>query len=193
MIKFYLITLILINLDQILKIYVKTNLELGQSLKRFKWLKFFFIENPGIGYGYHLKYGDIEKIIISIIRTILIVIYFIYFYRNRKNIIYNYLKISICLLLAGSISNLLDCFFYGVIFNQGLIFTNKTWTGYEGISKFILYKKKGYSFFMCGCVVDMLYFPIFNVIFNIADTCISIGGLIFLLLPRLDSNQRHPD
>ncbi len=149
MIKFYLITLILINLDQILKIYVKTNLELGQSLKIFKWLKFVFIENPGIGYGYNFKYGDIEKIIISIIRTILIVIFFIYFYRNRKKIIYNYLKISICLLFAGSISNLLDCFFYGVIFNQGLIFTitNNTWTGYEGISKFILYKKKRIFFF----------------------------------------------
>ncbi|AIN47594.1 Lipoprotein signal peptidase [Candidatus Karelsulcia muelleri] len=186
-IKFYLITLILINLDQILKIYVKTNLELGQSksIKIFKWLKFVFIENPGIGYGYNFKYGDIEKIIISIIRTILIVIFFIYFYRNRKNIIYNYLKISICLLFAGSISNLLDCFFYGVIFNQG----NNTWTGYEGISKFILYKKKGYSF---GCVVDMLYFTIFNVIFNIADTCISIGVFFIFIAPQAGFEPATP-
>ncbi|BAO66203.1 prolipoprotein signal peptidase [Candidatus Karelsulcia muelleri PSPU] len=191
MIKYYLITLNLIILDQFLKIYVKTHFKLGQSIKIFKWFKFFFIENPGIAYGFNLRFGYLEKIIISIIKTIIIVIFF-YFFLKKNNKTSFFFKISICLLFAGSISNLLDCFFYGIFFNKGVFFKNNTWTGYEGISKFFL--KKGYSFFMCGCVVDMLYFPffkliinknyeliIFNIIFNIADICLSLGVIIFFL------------
>ncbi|WP_110480505.1 signal peptidase II [Candidatus Karelsulcia muelleri] len=197
--------ILLIFLDQIIKIYIKTHFKLGQSLKIFNWLKLIFNENPGIGYGFNLKYGYLEKLIISIIRIILI-INLKFFY--KKNCSY---KISICLLLAGAISNLIDCLFYGIIFNKGVRFINHSWNFYEGISN--IFSKKGYSFFLCGCVVDMFYvkllkikmpnyIPLFrnvelkflNVIFNLADLFIFLGVIIFcLFLPRLDLNQRPPD
>ncbi|WP_110480354.1 signal peptidase II [Candidatus Karelsulcia muelleri] len=197
--------ILLIFLDQIIKIYIKTHFKLGQSLKIFNWFKLIFNENPGIGYGFNFKYGYLEKLIISIIRIILI-LNFKFFY--KKNCSY---KISICFLLAGAISNLIDCFFYGIIFNKGVRFINHSWNFYEGISN--IFYKKGYSFFLCGCVVDMFYvkllkikmpnyIPLFrnvelkflNVIFNLADLFIFLGVIIFcLFLPRLDLNQRPPD
>ncbi|XMD34440.1 MAG: signal peptidase II [Candidatus Karelsulcia muelleri] len=174
--------ILLIFLDQIIKIYIKTHLKLGQSFKIFNWFKLIFNENPGIGYGFHLKYGYLEKLIISIIRIILI--------RNLK---FFYKKN--CLLLAGAISNLIDCLFYGIIFNKGVRFINHSWNFYEGISN--IFYKKGYSFFLCGCVVDMFYvkllkikmpnyIPLFrnvelkflNVIFNLADLFIFMGVII---------------
>ncbi|XME00388.1 MAG: signal peptidase II [Candidatus Karelsulcia muelleri] len=188
----------LIFLDQIIKIYIKTHFKLGQSLKIFNWFKLIFNENPGIGYGFNLKYGYLEKLIISIIRIILII--------NLKFFYKKNCKISICLFLAGAISNLIDCLFYGIIFNKGVRFINHYWNFYEGISN--IFYKKGYSFFLCGCVVDMFYvkllkikmpnyIPIFrnvelkffNVLFNLADLFIIMG----MVLPRLDLNQRPPD
>ncbi|ALA22657.1 MAG: putative signal peptidase [Candidatus Karelsulcia muelleri] len=188
--------ILLIFLDQIIKIYIKTHFKLGQSLKIFNWFKLIFNENPGIGYGLNLKYGYLEKLIISLIRIILI-INLKFFYKKNCS----YLdKISICLFLAGAISNLIDCLFYGIIFNKGVRFINHYWNFYEGISN--IFYKKGYSFFLCGCVVDMFYvkllkikmpnyIPIFrnvelkffNVIFNLADLFIIMGmGVIILCI-----------
>ncbi|ACU52752.1 putative signal peptidase [Candidatus Sulcia muelleri SMDSEM] len=100
--------------------------------------------------------------------------------------------------MAGAISNLIDCLFYGIIFNKGVRFINHSWNFYEGISN--IFYKKGYSFFLCGCVVDMFYvkllkikmpnyIPLFrnvelkflNVIFNLADLFIFMGVIIFCL------------
>ncbi|XMD31495.1 MAG: signal peptidase II [Candidatus Karelsulcia muelleri] len=183
--------ILLIFLDQIIKIYIKTHFKLGQSLKIFNWFKLIFNENPGIGYGFNLKYGYLEKLIISIIRIILIR-NLKFFYQKNCSSLY---KISICLLLAGAISNLIDCLFYGIIFNKGVRFINHSWNFYEGISN--IFYKKGYSFFLCGCVVDMFYvkllkikmpnyIPLFrnvelkflNVIFNLADLFIFMGVII---------------
>ncbi|WP_110467184.1 signal peptidase II [Candidatus Karelsulcia muelleri] len=183
--------ILLIFLDQIIKIYIKTHFKLGQSLKIFNWFKLIFNENPGIGYGFNLKYGYLEKLIISIIRIILIR-NLKFFYKKNCSSLY---KISICLLLAGAISNLIDCLFYGIIFNKGVRFINHSWNFYEGISN--IFYKKGYSFFLCGCVVDMFYvkllkikmpnyIPLFrnvelkflNVIFNLADLFIFMGVII---------------
>ncbi|WGS83152.1 MAG: signal peptidase II [Candidatus Karelsulcia muelleri] len=187
--------ILLIFLDQIIKIYIKTHFQLGQSLKIFNWFKLIFNENPGIGYGYNLKYGYLEKLIISIIRIILIINLKFFSKKNCSSSLY---KISICLLLAGAISNLIDCLFYGIIFNKGVRFINHSWNFYEGISN--IFYKKGYSFFLCGCVVDMFYvkllkikmpnyIPLFrnvelkflNVIFNLADLFIFMGVIIFCL------------
>ncbi|AHL31129.1 Isoleucine--tRNA ligase [Candidatus Karelsulcia muelleri] len=188
--------ILLICLDQIIKIYIKTHFKLGQSLKLFNWFKLIFNENPGIGYGLNLKSGYLEKLIISIIRIILIRnLIKKFFYKQNCSSLY---KISICFLLAGAISNLIDCLFYGILFNKGVRFINHSWNFYEGISK--IFYKKGYSFFLCGCVVDMFYvkllkikmpnyIPLFrnvelkflNVIFNLADLFLIMGGIIFCI------------
>ncbi|WGH27301.1 MAG: signal peptidase II [Candidatus Bostrichicola ureolyticus] len=195
--KFILITLIIILIDQSLKIYVKTHLKLGDNIYIFPWLKIFFIENPGMAYGYNLG-GYIGKIILNIIRLIFISIYLLNIKKITK--FKKKLIIPISLILAGAIGNTIDSTLYGLIFNTGTIYDpicNK-WIGYTGLSK-LATPSYSYSFFMGGCVVDIFkltlintyinipffgrkHFEIFKPIFNVADLSIFIGiNILFFL------------
>ena len=183
-----LIAFVLI-LDQLLKVWIKTNMMIGQEIYFFDWFILHFTENNGMAFGMEFG-GNLGKYILSIFRIIAIVAISIYLVKLantqvKKGIIY-----SISLILAGAIGNMIDSAFYGMIFSESY---GQIATVFEG----------GYSSFLQGKVVDMFYFPLINghfpnwfpfvggnhfiffrPIFNIADAAISTGVINILIFHR---------
>jgi signal peptidase II len=183
-----LIILVLIA-DQALKVWIKTNMVLGQEIVFLDWFIIHFTENKGMAFGMEFG-GDVGKYILSIFRLIAIVA--ICFYLNhlvklntKKGVVF-----SIALILAGAIGNMIDSAFYGLIFSESY---GQVATVFEG----------GYSGLLQGKVVDMFYFPLFKgvlpewipfkggdyfiffrSVFNIADAAISVGVINLLLFHR---------
>ncbi|WP_185849101.1 lipoprotein signal peptidase [Blattabacterium cuenoti] len=214
--KFFLIIFSILTIDQVLKIYIKTHFELGSGISIFPFFWIFFVENPGMAYGVNFGGGYYGKILLSISRFFLVFFIFIFLYKNIKKGSSKYLTIPISLILSGAVGNFLDSALYGVLFNSGTIYSQKSqeWIPYIGISKinsdfFNLGKDHtgGYASFMEGCVVDMFYFPIidtnlphwipffgnynfqfFKPIFNLSDIVISIGGFSLLIFKRKIKN-----
>lgn len=201
--KFIIITLTIIVIDQIIKIYVKTHFNLGSTFLILPYLEFCFVENPGMACGLYLINGYKGKIILSFIRICIIIYIIKFIYKKYKYNIKNNFLIPISLILAGSFSNILDNLFYGLIFDSGMIFSSyfNKWIPYYGISHFNIYK--GYSFFMGGAVVDMIalsikhlyipeYIPFiggyniynFKSIFNIADISIFVGSILIIFFHK---------
>jgi len=185
-------------IDQLSKFYIKTNFELHESVEVFKWFHLAFVENPGMAYGFEFG-GLFGKHLLTILRIILIgvIIWFVIkWVAKRAN---NYFIVPLSLILAGAIGNVIDCLFYGMIFDQGTTYNEQllSWVGYNGIA---IADFSGYSGFMKGCVVDMLYFPIvefdwpswvpfvggthykfFQPVFNVADSAITVGGVLLFI------------
>ncbi len=184
----------LLFLDQISKIYIKTSMTINEAIYVFgNWFQIRFIENNGAAYGFELG-GDYGKLVLSVIRVILT--FFLFYYINTlvkkgapKRIIFAFV-----LIVSGAIGNLLDSIFYGVLFSESTVTEVATYVGLAG---------EGYSSWMHGAVVDMLYFPIidtvlpewvpfkggeryifFSPIFNVADSYVSIGFLYLLFFCR---------
>lgn len=204
--KIALITLLILIIDQASKFYIKTKFQLGESVEVLgqDWFRLTFVENPGMAYGFHFG-GLIGKYLLVIIRVILIGA-MIYLFRKwqKEGRTSNYLLIPMAMIFAGAIGNLIDGMFYGMIFDSGTIFdpTVERWIDYGGVSKIAEFGH-GYSSFMKGCVVDMFHFPIvdwyvpdnwpliggkhiefFKYIFNVADSAISLGGLLLLIFMK---------
>jgi len=200
--KIAFITLFILILDQAVKIYIKTHFHLGESEEVFSWFKIAFVENPGMAYGIHFG-GSIGKYILSLVRIGLIIGIIVMFKKWLKEGASNYLLIPMAMIFAGAIGNLLDGMFYGIIFDTGTTYVDSIghWIGYDGISQ--LTSQEGYSSFMNGCVVDMLYFPLFQFnwpqwmpviggqsfeffkpVFNIADSAITTGAIILLIFRK---------
>lgn len=198
--RIFTITFLVLLLDQISKIYIKTNFELGESVEVFSWFRFTFVENPGMAYGVQFG-GLLGKYLLVIIRVVLIVWMFFYFKKSLQKGASNYLIVPLAMVFAGAIGNLIDGMFYGMIFDKGTVYdsTVSRWIDYEGISSF----GSGYSGFMKGCVVDMFHFPLvdytfpestpilggvrvefFKYIFNIADSAITVGAMLLLLFRK---------
>lgn len=176
--------------DQIIKIEVKTNMTLGEAKRVTDWFYIEFIENNGMAYG--MKF--INKLVLSLFR--LFAIGFIGYYLAKiikKNVAPLGYIVLIAMVLAGAAGNLIDCLFYGLIFDASTPFT---------VSQFVPFGE-GYSTFLHGKVVDMFYFPIiqttwpewvpyfggseyvfFSPVFNFADACISVGVVALLLFYR---------
>lgn len=184
------IVIAILLIDQIIKIEVKTNMTLGEAKRVTDWFYIEFIENNGMAYG--MKF--INKLVLSLFR--LFAIGFIGYYlakiikKNEAPIGY---IVLIAMVLAGAAGNLIDCLFYGLIFDASTPFT---------VSRFVPFGE-GYSTFLHGKVVDMFYFPIiqttwpewmpyvggseyvfFSPVFNFADACISVGVVTLLLFYR---------
>lgn len=184
------IVIAILLIDQIIKIEVKTNMTLGEAKRVTDWFYIEFIENNGMAYG--MKF--INKLVLSLFR--LFAIGFIGYYlvkiikKNEAPIGY---IVLIAMVLAGAAGNLIDCLFYGLIFDASTPFT---------VSQFVPFGE-GYSSFLHGKVVDMFYFPIiqttwpewmpyvggseyvfFSPVFNFADACISVGVVTLLLFYR---------
>lgn len=206
--KVTLITLLILIIDQSLKIYIKTHFKIGDTFPIIGIFKILFVENPGMAFGIYIGNGFLYKIILTNLRLFICIYIFIWIYKNIKKNKSKYLIISLSMILAGATSNIIDNMFYGIIFDKGMYYSNyfNEWRNYYGISSF---SSKGYSFFMGGCVVDMIsikkiliptYIPIFggkflnlfNPIFNIADISISFGiGIIVLFYKKIFTKNSY--
>lgn len=184
------IVVAILLIDQIIKIEVKTNMTLGEAKRVTDWFYIEFIENNGMAYG--MKF--INKLVLSLFR--LFAIGFIGYYLAKiikKDVAPLGYIVLIAMVLAGAAGNLIDCLFYGLIFDASTPFT---------VSQFVPFGE-GYSTFLHGKVVDMFYFPIiqttwpewvpyfggseyvfFSPVFNFADACISVGFVALLLFYR---------
>ncbi len=203
--KIAFITFIVLLIDQLSKIYVKTNFQLGESIPMLgqDWARLTFVENPGMAYGFQFG-GLLGKYFLVIVRIGLIG-GMVYLFRKwiKEGQTSNYLLIPMAMIFAGAIGNLLDGMFYGLIFDSGTVYDEDVnqWIGYGGLSKLVSFGE-GYSHFMKGCVVDMFHFPMvdwhvpenwpmvggkhiefFKYIFNVADSSITVGA-IFLFIFR---------
>lgn len=198
--KVTIIAILVVIIDQLSKFYIKTNFHLGESVIVFNdWFQLVFVENPGMAYG--MQWGGIfGKIALAVLRWILIVGIIWFLSNSGKKYTSNFFKIPAALILAGALGNVLDSTFYGLIFDSGTTWNQElgSWNRYyEGISQANF---QGYAPIFQGCVVDMLHFPLFDYhipdaipffggksgiffapVFNVADTAISIGGVILLL------------
>ena len=184
------IILFLVLADQIFKIWVKTHFALGESIPVLgNWFNLRFIENEGMAFG--LSFGDnIGKLLLSVFRILLTGFMFYYLFRLIKQSKADLLIISVfSLIIAGAMGNILDSLFYGLIFNESTPFAVATLFPPEG----------GYAPFFYGKVVDMFDFnlfplpdwlPIFGgsyffpAIFNIADSCITVGVILVIIFNK---------
>jgi len=200
--KILFISFAILTLDQAFKIYVKTHFHLGESVDVFSWFKLSFVENPGMAYGINFG-GIIGKYILSTVRIALVIGIFIMLKKWASRGVSNFLIIPMSMIFAGAVGNLIDGMFYGLIFDSGTDFEPLLgrWIGYRGISK--IFEGGGYASFMNGCVVDMLYFPLFKFswpewlpifggkdfeffkpVFNVADSAISVGGVLLFIFRK---------
>ena len=201
--KIAIITIIILLIDQISKFYIKTHFQLGESMDVLPGFKLTFVENPGMAYGFHFG-GLIGKYFLVIVRIFLIGGMVYLFRKWLKEGASNYLIIPMSIIFAGAIGNLIDGMFYGMIFDSGTVFDESVnrWIDYGGVSKVVEFGN-GYSTFMKGCVVDMLHFPLvnwwvpeswpliggkhiefFKYIFNVADSAITVGGILLLIFRK---------
>jgi signal peptidase II len=190
--KSLLLIIFILLADQILKIWVKTNMSLGQEIPLFgNWGVLHFIENNGMAFGMEIG-GKSGKLILSIFRIIAIfgIGWFLVSLIEKKAHIGLILSVSV--ILAGAIGNILDSAFYGVIFSESY-----------SQPAIMFPPEGGYSSFLHGRVVDMFYFPVINTywpewspikpgqqliffrpVFNLADSAITCGVLSILLFQK---------
>ena len=178
-----------IVIDQIIKILVKTGMELHESIRVTDWFYISFIENNGMAWGMQIG----PKLLLSLFRVIAIAFlgYYIWL-QAKKKARWGYI-ICLVMVLAGATGNLIDCMFYGLGFEASTPFSVSHWVGLGN----------GYAPFLMGKVVDMFYFPIiqttwpdwmpfwggeefifFSPVFNFADASISVGVVTLLLFYR---------
>jgi len=189
--KIFLTAFILILIDQIIKVWVKTHFILGEEIKIFDWFILHFTENNGMAFGMEFG-GHTGKTLLTLFRIIVVGIGIKYVTDLSKNNLPVGALIAIGLIIGGAIGNIIDSSFYGIIFNDS----------YNNVAQF-LPENGGYSSLLHGKVVDMFYFPLLNShypnwmpifggdhfiffrpVFNIADAGISVGIFMILLFYR---------
>ena len=163
--RLILLGVALVVIDQIIKVLVKTNMELGEQIMLIgQWCRLCFVETEGMAFGMAFG-GKVGKLILSLIRVVLsgALIWWIHSLLKKDKVPTGVL-VGLTLITAGAIGNLVDCMFYGLVWD--------------------------YAPFMFGKVVDMFYFPIirtaekvifFSPVFNFADSCVTIGAFYLVL------------
>lgn len=183
----------LLVLDQAVKIWIKTHMMIGQEYTVFgNWFKILFIENNGMAFGMELGDGKFGKTVLSLFRIAAVIGIGWYIARLLREKAPTGVVFSFALIFCGAIGNIFDSLFYGMLFSD---------SHYQIASLFPA--GGGYSSFLHGKVVDMLYFPLiegsfpswvpfwggqnflfFRPVFNLADSYITIGVLILILFYR---------
>ena len=190
--KAILIIVVICIIDQVIKISIKTSMVMGQEINVIgNWFILHFTENNGMAFGMDIP-GKFGKFILSLFRIIAVVGIAFYLRFLIKKLAPFGLVLSVSLILAGAIGNILDSAFYGLIFTD-------SW----GQVAQMFPEGGGYAGFLHGRVVDMFYFPIlrgswpdwfpfwggqellfFRPVFNIADSCITVGVITILFFQR---------
>ncbi len=199
-----LIIAIVLLIDQISKIYIKTNFELGESIEVFSWFRILFIENEGAAWGAKLSdilpvSDKIGKLVLTVFRLFAIagIGYWLYDIIRKKATAT--LIAAVSLIFAGALGNILDSLFYGMLFNDS----------YNQVAS--LFSEEPYGSLFYGKVVDMLYFPLidtnwpewvplvggdnfrfFEPVFNVADTAISTGVGILIVFNKKAFGKKEP-
>ena len=187
--------IVLLVIDQIIKLYIKTHFCLGESVRVTDWFFIEFVENNGMAWGMSF----IGKFWLSLLRTIAIVALVWYLHRiinaGKHRLLY---IILVALVLTGAIGNMIDSMFYGLMFTASSPY-------------YISYQVPfgdGYAPFLMGKVVDMFRFPFFSYtwpewvpvfggqhgtffdpVFNFADACVSVGIISLLLFCRKELEE----
>ena len=152
----------IILVDQALKIWIKTTHPTGEVLRVFgmDWFRLHFIENPGMAWGW--KFGnETGKMILTLFRLAAVIFGTWYLGRIVKQQYKRGFIICAALIYAGALGNLIDSMFYGMIFDKGLHY-DAAINDYISYSGTAALSSDGYSTFLHGSVVDMLYFPMFE-------------------------------
>lgn len=188
-----IVTAILL-VDQVIKIWVKTNMTLHEQIEVFSWFKILFIENNGMAYGMELG----SKLVLSLFRIVAVAVLGWYIAQMVKRTERFGYIVCLAMVMAGAAGNIFDSMFYGLIFNA----SSEFYTSY-----FVPFGT-GYASFLMGKVVDMFYFPLivttwpdwvpmvggnqfvfFSPIFNFADSAISVGVVLILLFYRKEVSE----
>ena len=194
---------VLVVIDQVIKVLVKTNMSIGQSITVFPdWFKIVFIENKGMAFGMSFG-GEIGKYALTAFRIILFAVLTVWISRllkrgtvsgergavpgagakaGKRAPVPTGVLVGLTLITAGALGNIIDCLFYGLVFTESVPGAVATWGHYAP--------------FMQGKVVDMFYFPLwtwpdwvplvggnifFEPVFNFADSCVTVGALYLIL------------
>ena len=188
-----IIIILILIIDQLSKIYIKTHFVHYESLKvlGWDWFQIYFVQNNGMAWGTEIG-GKTGKFFLTTFRLMASVGIFYWLYKSVKQHKHKLLIFSIALIFAGAIGNIIDSLFYGMIFNDP-----------AGVPA-TFFSNNPYGTFYFGKVVDMFYFPIikdqvipgwmpliggekftfFNAIFNVADASITLGVAILLFFNR---------
>jgi signal peptidase II len=186
-----LIIVAILIIDQIIKIAVKSNMYLGESIHVTDWFYIDFIENSGMAYGMTF----VNKLFLSIVRLAAICVIGWYIHKQVKSHARTRYIVLLSMVLAGAAGNMFDSIFYGLFFSASTPYSVATVVPFG----------EGYAGFLTGKVVDMFYFPLivttwpdwvpiwggqdfifFSPIFNFADACISVGMVLLLIFCRKD-------
>jgi len=197
------IAALIVIIDQVVKIWVKTHMYMGEDREIASWFHIRFIENNGMAFGWELG-GKYFLTSFRIVAIIAIAIYMYQYIRSRRNPRTFYVVCG-ALIFAGALGNVIDCLFYGLIFNDPMP---------PAVAQFVPWGQ-GYETLMLGRVVDMLYFPLvewqmpdwqwlsavpflpsagehctfFSPIFNVADAAVSCA-IILLFVNILFFNKK---
>lgn len=198
--NFALLTIVLaLIIDQVIKIYVKTNFILGEEVVVFDWFRIHFTENNGMAMGIEFG-GKAGKLFLTLFRIIAVGAIIYWLRDNIKRKVHNAVIFAIALIFSGAVGNIIDSVFYGVIFDHP---THETAT---------LFSENADGELFYGKVVDMFYFPIwsgdlpewipfvggdpftfFQYIFNPADAFITVGvALLFLYSKQAFPKENNP-
>lgn len=185
--KLIILGVLLVVIDQVIKVLVKTNMSIGESIHVFgDWFQIYFIENEGMAFG--MKFGGaVGKFLLSLFRLVFFGLLVYWISRLlKKSDTPSGVTAGLTMIAAGAMGNIIDCLFYGLIWD--------------------------YAPFMFGRVVDMFYFPIidttfpewmpliggspfrfFAPVFNFADSCVTCGALYLIFFQwRFFTREDHP-